>query len=290
MSNQYYYTTDWDNACQWVDANTPQTSYAYSVNQSTEPQYGIMSWWDYGDYILYEAERPAIANNFQTGIPDSANFFIAQDEATADAIMDKDNARYVMLDLRQGSSYAGAPGGVFENMPTLAGQDANSYHMSYLVPVPYGTDQEFDGSALYYGTMYSRLFNGDGLGGKDELGVNLSGLQHYRLLYETHGVDPVKVFQYVKGATIQGNATPGATVEIQLAVVTPNGNETYYNSTTADPAGTYAFTVPYPTASTEGVIATGPAYAITSGNSTISVQVSQDAADNGEAVYAGGNL
>ena len=288
-SNQYYYTTDWDNACQWVDAHTPATSDVYSASQGTHPQYGIMSWWDYGDYILYEAERPAIANNFQTGVADSANFFVAQNEASANAIMDKDNAKYVMLDYRQGSPYAGVSDGIFENMPNLAGQDSNNYHMSYLMPVPYGTDQEFDGSDLYYNTMYSRLFNGDGLGGNDKLGVSQSGLQHYRLLYETNGIDPVKVFQYVKGATIEGNASPGAKVEISLGVATPYGNETYYSSTTADPAGAYSFTVPYPTSGVSGIVQTGSAYIITSGASSISVQVSQDAADNGGTINAGGN-
>jgi len=289
-SNQYPWTTDWDTAGQWVDAHTPATSNVYSANQGTHPQYGIMSWWDYGDYILYEAERPAVANNFQTGIADSANYFISQDEASADAILDKDNVKYVMLDLRMGSPWAGVTDGIFENMPDLAGQNTNNYHMSYLMPVPDGTNQVLDGSDLYYNTMYSRLFNGDGLGGKDELGVNQSGLQHYQLLYETHGVDPVKVFQYVKGATIAGNATPDSSVQISLSVATPDANETYYGSTTAGPTGAYSFTVPYPTSGLTGVVMTGPAYVITSGGSSVSVQVSQDEADNGGTVNAGGNL
>ncbi len=290
LSNPYYYTTDWNEACQWVNAHTPVTSYAYSADQGTHPEYGIMSWWDYGNYILYEAERPAVANNFQTGVVDSANFFIAQDEASADAIMDKLNARYVMLDDRQGSSWAGVPDGIFENMPNLAGDDSDSYHMSYVMPVPDGSDRVLDGSDKYYNTIYSRLFNGDGLGGMDPLGIDQSGLGHYRLLYETQGIDPVKVFQYVKGATINGTASPGAIVDISLNVSTPDGNETYYSTTTSDTGGAYSFTVPYPTSGLSGVVQTGPAYTISSGTSSISVQVSEEATDNGETVNAGGSI
>ncbi len=286
-----WYVPDWNKACQWVDAHTPKTSFTYAADRGTRPEYGIMSWWDYGNYILYEAERPAVANNFQTGIPDAAHFFIAQDEASANAIMDRVGAKYVMLDYRLGSSAAGG-GGVFNNMPYLAGEDANSYVLQYTMPMPYGDDQQcVDGNARYYGSMYSRLFNGDGLGGRDPLGYVAGGLQHYRLVYMTHGsYDPVKVFEYVKGATISGTATPGAKLEISLNVTALDGNHTYHGSTLADAGGAYAFTVPYPTSSTVGTTTTGAAYTITAGNSSTRVQVPASAVDNGGSVEAGGRL
>ena len=286
-TNIYYYTTDWCQACQWVDAHTPPTSNAYSADKGTTPEYGIMSWWDYGDYILYEAERPAVANNFQTGIPDAAHFFIAQDEASADAIMDKVNAKYVMVDYRQGSSAAGVAGGIFDNMPLLAGDDASGYATSYLVPEPYGSQQMYDGSAKYYGSIYSRLFNGDGLGGRDPLGYTANGLAHYRLLYMTRGVDPVKVFQYTKGATITGTAAPGATISARLNMTMVDGAHTYYTSTTAGADGSYSLAVPYPTSATVGTTQTGAAYILTSGASSVDVQVPADAADNGGTVASG---
>jgi len=64
---QEFYTLDWNEACQWVRDNTQKTSYTYAADIGTSPEYGVMSWWDYGNYILYRAERPAVANNFQTG-------------------------------------------------------------------------------------------------------------------------------------------------------------------------------------------------------------------------------
>jgi dolichyl-diphosphooligosaccharide--protein glycosyltransferase len=283
-----WYAHDWDQACQWVNDHTPETSYAYSADNGTHPEYGVMCWWDYGNFILYRAERPAVANNFQTGVADAAHFFVAQDEASASAIMDKRNAKYVMVDYRMGSPWGGVANGVFENMPYLAGEDPDSYHMSYLMPVPYGSKRMIDSSDKYYGSMYSRLFNADGLGGRDGLGYDANGLQRYRLIYATQGNDPVKVFEYVKGATIKGMASPGARLELRIDVAMPEANSTYRSSTTADQAGAYTFTVPYPTSWAAGIVTTGPAYTISSGTSSVEVQVPATAADRGEAVTAGG--
>ena len=271
---------DWNEACRWVNENTPHTDEAH-------PEYGIMCWWDYGNYILYEAGRPAVANNFQTGVEDAACFFVAQDEATANAIMERRNARYVMVDYRMGSPWAGVANGIFENMPYLAGEDSDSYHMSYITPNPYGSERWLDGSAKYYGSMYSRLFNGDGFGGRDGLGHPTNGLEHYRLIYMTHGNDQVKVFEYVKGARISGKAVPGSSVELRLNVTAPDGGHVYYSMATAGADGAYSFTVPYPTSSTVGIVKTGDAYTIKSGSSSIQVRVSASAVDNGEAVMAG---
>ncbi len=286
---QEFYTLDWNEACQWVKDNTPKTSYTYAADNGTSPEYGVMSWWDYGNYILYRAERPAVANNFQTGIGDAARFFIAQDEGTANAIMDERKAKYVMLDYRLGSPWAGVTGGVFENMPYLAGDDTSSYHASYVVPVTYGSQTALDGSDKYYNSMYSRLYNDDGLGGKDPLGHEAAGLQNYRLIYSTNGTDPVKVFEYVKGATITGTASPHAVVKARLNVTFQDGEHTYYASTTAGADGSFSFAVPYPTSATVGTTRTAQAYVLTSGTSSVEVQVPASAVDNGEPV-AGGKL
>jgi len=157
------------------------------------------------------------------------------------------------------------------------------------MPEPYGSQQYYDGSGKYYGTMYSRLFDGDALGGRDPLGYTANGLQHYQLLYMTRGVDPVKVFEYVKGATINGTATPGADVTIRLNVTMQDGDHAYYASTTAGADGSYSFTVPYPTSATVGTTKTGAAYLLTSGASSAEVQVPAPAVDDGTPV-AGGKL
>jgi len=203
--------------------------------------------------------------------------------------MDERKAKYVMLDYRLGSPWAGVAGGVFENMPYLAGEDTGSYHASYVVPVAYGSQTAHDGSDKYYNSMYSRLFNGDGLGGKDPLGHEANGLQRYRLIYSTNGTDPVKVFEYVKGARISGTASPGAVVKAGLNVTFGDGERTYYASTVAGADGSFSFTVPYPTSATAGTTSTAQAYVLTSGASSVEVRVPASAVDSGAAV-AGGKL
>ena len=277
----------WNEACSWVKNNTPATLDLYSAGQGTQPGYGIMTWWDYGNYVLYVAGRPAISNNFQTGIPSSSHFFIAQNETSADAIMDSVNAHYVMVDYRMGSGYAGVANGIFENMPELAGDDTASYHMSYYSIQPSGVISAVDGSEKYYDTMYSRLYNDEGMGGRNKLGNVTDGLERYRYIYTNDGTDPVKVFEYVNGARITGKAEPNAKVELSLNITAPDGEKTYRESTTADQHGAYIFTVPYPTSDSSMPVKTGDAYTVTSGSSSIKVQVSSDAITAGTTITAG---
>lgn len=281
------YSASWNDACTWVRDNTPATSGVYNDNKDFRPEYGIMCWWDYGNFILYRAERPAVANNFQTGIKDSGKFFIAQNESDANAIMDKRNAKYVMIDDRMASPYAGDNPGIFYNIPYLAGDDPESYDMIYFMPVPYGSSMGYDGTAKYYNCMLGRLLYDEGFGGATRLGASLDGLGHYRLVYNTSGSDKVKVFEYVKGAVIEGTATPGHIVTITLNATTPGGHKTYQASQVAGHDGRYSFTVPYATAS-QGFVKTDGAYALTSGSSTTTVVVPEEAITGGRTVTAGG--
>lgn len=263
-----YYASDWNEACTWVNGHTPATSFTYSADNGTHPEYGIMSWWDYGNYILYRAGRPAVANNFQTGIESSSRFFIALNETAADAIMDNRSARYVMADDRMGSPYAGVRYGIFESMPYLAGDDPNSYHMRI-------NASAVTVSPKYYDTMYARLFDFDGCGYKSGSGNVTGGLSHYRLIFATSGDDPVKVFEYVKGADIAGTAAPGSDVEISLDLSLPDGERIYYGTATTGSDGSYRLTVPY-----------GGTYVIRSGGTVSHAEVPENAVESGSTVSA----
>jgi oligosaccharyl transferase (archaeosortase A-associated) len=273
-----FYLLDWNNACSWVKDNTPATSYVYSADLGTSPEYGIMSWWDYGNFILYGAERPAVANNFQTGINDSAGFFTAHDEASADSLMDVRKAKYVMLDYRMGSPFAGARYGIFEDMAYLAGEDPMSYHNATAANLNMSANDK------YYETMYSQLFLGNGCGGNLS-GKIFDGLEHYRLRFMTLGADPVKVFEYVKGANITGKAPPGSIVELKLKIASQYGQSTYYQHAEAGPDGRYVFIVPYPT-STTSFIKTDDSYYIATGSTAARVAVPESAVLSGGSIEA----
>jgi dolichyl-diphosphooligosaccharide--protein glycosyltransferase len=255
------------------------------------PEYGIMTWWDYGNFILYGAERPAVANNFQTGIDDAAQFFVARDEPAADRIMEERKAKYVVVDYLMGSASIGIPG-VFDSMAMLAGENVSSYFMSFrrLDPTVSGTMAFVDGNDKYYSTMYSRLYNDRGLGGRDTLGNVTSGLQHYRMVYANSGSDPVIVFEKVAGATIAGTASPGSKVELRLAIADGNATRTYSSVTRADQTGAYSFTVPYATGDNAGALQTGSHYVLSSDGAKTEVSVPENAVQDGTTINAGGLL
>ncbi|HMK46232.1 MAG TPA: oligosaccharyl transferase, archaeosortase A system-associated [Methanocella sp.] len=286
------YTVDWNDAALWLRDHTPATSYLYAQGMDKMPEYSVMTWWDYGNYVLYPGERPSVSNNFQTGIQDSAQFFLAQNESAADQIMDSHNSRYVMVDKRMTAHNIDGGNGIFENMPILAKDDPYTYFTTYRMPNTVGgSDMKLEGTGKYYGTMFSRLYYNCGLGGQNPIGGMDSGLEHYRLAYMTHGIDPVLVFEYVKGATITGNAQPGAKVMINLNVTSGNVTKTYYNETKADATtGAYRFTVPYPTGEADDIHTT-PEYTIMAGgSSTVKVQVPLDAVRKGETITAAGGV
>ncbi len=80
----------------WLRENSPPTSYYYTPDKPAE--YGVMSWWDYGNWILYISQRPVVANNFQTGIDDAAHFLTEPDEEAANEILSKRKVRFIITD------------------------------------------------------------------------------------------------------------------------------------------------------------------------------------------------
>jgi dolichyl-diphosphooligosaccharide--protein glycosyltransferase len=96
----------------------------------------------------------------------------------------------------------------------------------------------------------------------------------------------VKIFEYVDGATITGQAPAGEKVTITNTIRTTTGRTFEYSRSTTATNGTYEFVVPY---STEGPMTgqtqfdTAPtgSYKVSFGNTTESVRVSESAVLNG---------
>ncbi|MBW6517737.1 MAG: oligosaccharyl transferase, archaeosortase A system-associated [ANME-2 cluster archaeon] len=208
---------DWVDSMEWLKKNTPETSYYDNPNMM--PEYGVMNWWSYGNWILYLSERPVVANNFQAGMEDAGRFFIESDVSRARAILDARNVRYIIT---TGEMVYGKN----ENIALAAGEN----------PAEYSVRSDM----LKTTTMY-RLHIGDG-----------SGLGYYRLLYESKSpqifLKNVKIFEYVKGANIIGQASPHEVV-LAFTNITTNQNRvfTYFNSVEANETGWYTISVAYST-------------------------------------------
>lgn len=272
----------WLEALNWMRYNTPEPGLDYyelykapangEVYPYPDTAYGVMSWWDYGDWIEVIARRIPNANPFQQGIggrsnsieetnqPGASTFFTASSEEEATAVLkainpqpNKMGARYIVSDVEMAT-------GKFFAMAAWT-LDTNNYYIS--VPTDQGTVTA--PGQRYFNSMEARLHIFDG-----------NGLKHYRMVHESPGLSGqsqeigykyvynmlfggkikedntgyVKIFEYVEGATITGTAPAGENVTISAIISTSQGRSFTYSQTTVS-NGTYSFIVPY---STEGTI------------------------------------
>ncbi|MDF1534257.1 MAG: oligosaccharyl transferase, archaeosortase A system-associated, partial [Methanosarcinaceae archaeon] len=298
----------WLEAVGWMRYNTPDPGISYYENYPIPPAgetfqypdtaYGVMSWWDYGHWIEVIGHRIPNANPFQSGIggrsqsldeenrPGASTFFTAPSEEEATAVLEavhpdpnKAGARYIVSDVEMAT-------GKFYAMTAWTVDTAN-----YYIPVQTSQGTQNVPGPRYFNSMEAQLHIFDG-----------NGLKQYRLVHESPagysaevgyksiynqlfgGSIPetntgyVKIFEYVKGATIKGTAPENETVTIGTTIRTGQGRTFEYTQTM--PGGEFKFTVPY---STEGPVPgqtqfdTKPIapYTISYGNTTTEVRVNE---------------
>lgn len=178
-------TDDWYAACKWLKTKTPDPfireggHIAYDTNYDNArpynkagltPTYTVLSWWDYGYWLLREAERVPIAHP-GGGMRQSAAWFLAaqsEEEASHNyqyldiKTEDYTRARYVVVDVQTVTTkFYAIPQHVYQNMteymettgityrktPGAAGTELKPYMLFY---------------PAYYYSMAVRLFNFDG--------------------------------------------------------------------------------------------------------------------------------
>jgi len=101
----------WYSSLSWLRENTPDPfgdpDFYYQLYEAPpygeyyqypDTAYGVLAWWDYGHRITRIAHRIPISNPFQQGVSSVAQFFTAQDEASATEIADQLGAKYVIVD------------------------------------------------------------------------------------------------------------------------------------------------------------------------------------------------
>jgi len=255
--------SDLQESFKWLKDNTPPTSYYNSPDKPAE--YGVISWWDYGNWILYFSERPVVANNFQTGIGDAANFLIDPDEGKVNDILDRRKVRFVITDAQMLKLK-------FSSIAMLAGKNPDDY---------YGAKEPSEEAQIrsvnsenknFFATMLSRLhvFDGD-------------GLSSYRLIYESKttairspDIKYIKIFEYVPGAIISGNTSIDGDVKAALNIMTNQGRTFTYTRHTTAKDGRYVIRVPYSTVGSKyGTIPAGD-YIIQNANASRSIQVREE--------------
>jgi dolichyl-diphosphooligosaccharide--protein glycosyltransferase len=154
----------WYTSCLWLKDNTPDPlnnpEFYYELYpprgefEYPETAYGVMSWWDYGHFIMQLGHRIPNANPMQAGADRAGQFFTAQNESSANAQLDRWGSKYVAIDNDMAT-------GKFYAMAEWAGKDPDDFYEIYYLP------QQGGGQwlPLYYPTYYNstaaRLYNFD---------------------------------------------------------------------------------------------------------------------------------
>ena len=274
---------DWYEALSWMRENTPERitpalNYTDFYYRFYEPPpagedyrypngtYSVMSWWDYGHWITRIAHRIPTANPFQQGIggphqgnkPGACTFFINFTEQGSVAIAEALDVRYVVTDFMMADVW-NAFYNKFNAMTVWADDEGG-----YLAALQTDEGVRLVATEKYFRTTIARLHILDGCG-MAYGDTYIEPLRHFRLVHESPStvvtftvssgnetqqkeIKFVKVFEYVKGARIVGNASGGSVVEISTNVTTNTGRTFIYSQQVVS-NGTYEFVVPY---STEG--------------------------------------
>jgi dolichyl-diphosphooligosaccharide--protein glycosyltransferase len=189
-NNPLMLSNDWFTTSEWIKNNTPDTNSTWNMPSKDQiPSYGIMSWWDYGNYLLYLSERPVIANNFQLGEDDSAKFYTSENETEANKILNDRKAKYVVVDYRLGLNVFSADGKTYIRGSWVSAAFLVGKNMSYYL------DSRNMPNDKYLNTTYAKLyiFNGKGMEDKYKL-IHKSETLYPDLFGKP--IEEIKVFEY----------------------------------------------------------------------------------------------
>jgi oligosaccharyl transferase (archaeosortase A-associated) len=162
----------WYNSCLWLqdinntpdpfgDLGDPNFYYALYPPQDEfdypESAYGVMSWWDYGYFIMQIGHRIPNANPGQAQAAQAGKFFTALNESAARAIVEEYNlgTKYIMIDSAMAS-------GKFYAMAEWAGKNVSDFYEVYYVPTEEGGQWATLFYPAFYQSMAIRLYNFDG--------------------------------------------------------------------------------------------------------------------------------
>jgi len=155
----------WYDSTLWLRDNSPEPfadpDFYYELYpprsefEYPDTAYGVMSWWDYGYFIMQIAHRIPNANPTQARAREAGEFFTAQNETSANVLADQFGSKYVMIDSAMAT-------GKFYAMAEWAGKNLSQFYEYYYVQ----TEQGGQFTTLFYPAFYQsmtiRLYNFDG--------------------------------------------------------------------------------------------------------------------------------
>ena len=127
--------------------------------------YGVMSWWDYGYFIMQIGHRIPNANPTQSGAVNSGAYFTDTNVSEANQLADRLGTRYVMIDYSMtspvGKLYAMVNWATLN--PDKASLSTDDLYRSFIVPIQNNLLEVVPlFYPAYYETTAARLYNFDG--------------------------------------------------------------------------------------------------------------------------------
>ncbi|MFO7966499.1 MAG: STT3 domain-containing protein [Archaeoglobaceae archaeon] len=164
--NPFEMNDDWTDALLWVKSNTEDVDH---LSPEKKPDYSVLSWKEYGNYIFYIAKRPSVVGAGTGDVVGTAEFFTAQNESAGTDFIQRKEVRYVMTSQDMGMG-EDQEGGKFGSIMQVLGME----------PDLMGKNETMD---FYNNSMYYRLHYD-----------NATNLQNFQL---EKSFDTVKVFRAV---------------------------------------------------------------------------------------------
>ena len=164
-SPNYVMEEGWYTSLLWLRDNSPDPfgdpNFYYALYppqdefKYPETAYGVMSWWDYGHFIMQIAHRIPNANPGQAGAVQAGQFFTALNESSANEVADKEATKYVVIDYMM-------PTSKFYAMAQWAGKSEDEFYGLYYIPAQAGGQWAMLYYPTYYESTVARLYNFDG--------------------------------------------------------------------------------------------------------------------------------
>ena len=92
---------DWYHACLYLKENTPNpflSENAYYELENKEADYGVLSWWDYGHWIIRIGHRVPVTSPTWQDSPLQSRVLVAQSEEEANKFLEGINIKYIIVD------------------------------------------------------------------------------------------------------------------------------------------------------------------------------------------------
>ena len=92
---------DWYHACLYLKESTPEpfsSENAYYELENKKADYGVLSWWDYGHWIIRIGHRVPVTSPTWQDAPLQSKVLVAQSEEEANEFLREVNIKYIIVD------------------------------------------------------------------------------------------------------------------------------------------------------------------------------------------------